>query len=142
MSSSVLIPTDAGVTARCRRAPALQQGGKVAAVSGNVGTEPDRLADLGDGTVEISFRLECMAEIVMRPGMIRRGPDRRTEDVDGTVQVPLPSTWRRDWPGPRVAGFDPEGLAVGRDGTIPISLDLERVAESVIVRGVAGPATD
>ena len=107
------------------------------------GIEPDRLADLGDGAVGVSLRLECRAESLMRPGMVRPGPDRRTQDGDDTVLIaPVPQHGNKIRQGARVAGFDPEGFPVGGDGSILIAPDREQVAENVILPGVAGPASD
>src|SRR6516165_1837751 len=134
VSSSVLIPIDAGVTRRHRRVPLrLEQGGELRAVCLFLGIEPDRLADLGDGAVAVSLRLECRAESLMRPGMVRPGPDRRTQDGDDTVLIaPVPQHGHKIRQGARVAGFDPEGFPVGGDGSIRVAPDREQVAEDVM----------
>ena len=78
---------------------------------------------------------------LMRPGMVRPGLDHRTQDCDDTVLIaPVFQHRNKIRHGARMAGFDPESVAVGSDGPILIAPDREQVPENVILTGVAGPA--
>jgi hypothetical protein len=144
VTSSVLIPIGAGSPRRHRRVPLrLEQGGELRTICRFIGIEEDRLADLGDGAVAVSLRLECRTEGLMRPGMLRPGSDRRTQDGNDSVLVaPIFQDGDKIGQGTRVAGFDPEGVTIGGDGSVLIAPDGEQVTEDVMLSGVVGPAAD
>ena len=79
----------------------------------------------------------------MRPGILRPGSDRRTQDGDDFVLIAstLQDSDKIRQRG-RVARLNPKGFPVGGDGPVLIAPDPEQMAQKVILRSVAGPVSD
>ena len=128
---------------RRRRLLRLEQRVEFRAIRLLFGIEPNRLADLCNGAFEVSFCTECRAESLMRPGLVRPRPDRRTQKRDDSVLVaPVPQQGHEVRHGGRVAGFNLEGFPVGGDGSIRIAPDREQVAEDLRLASVTRAACD
>ena len=56
---------------------------------GEVGLEPDRLAECGDGLVELALGNSGEAEVVVGGGVVGLEPDRLAEFGDRLVVLPL-----------------------------------------------------
>ena len=56
---------------------------------GEVGLEPDRLAECGDGLGQLPLAAQGVAEVVVGLGVVGLEPDRLAVFGDGLVQLPL-----------------------------------------------------
>ena len=113
---------------------------------GVVGLEPDRLAVLGDGLVQLPLTSQGGAEVEVGRAVVGPQPDRLAVLGDGLVQLPLAHQGDAEvGVGVGVVGLEPDRLAQGRDGLVQrrigpgaIPARLEEVTQAAPVPAVAG----